>query len=63
MAIAFNITNEAFGYSQRQEVNPELQKEIDTLRNQLVEAEKSLKNKRKECKKTQKYMEIGEKTK
>jgi len=62
-ASAFNITNEMFGYSERKKVNQEAKDHLDNLKEQLNDAEKALKKKRKECKNTQKYKEIGEKTK
>lgn len=62
-ASAFNITNEMFGYSERKKVNQEAKDHLDKLKEQLNEAEKALKKKRKECKNTQKYKEIGEKSK
>ena len=56
---AFNATNEVFGYSERKRINPIAKAEIENLKNQLKDAENRLKKKRKECRKTEKYKNIG----
>ena len=56
---AFNITNEMFGYSERKEINPALKDKIDSLKEKLEIAEQKLKEKQRECRRTEKYMNIG----
>lgn len=48
MAIAFNSTNQIFGYEERKQVNPKLTSELDNLNEQLKTAEEKYKAKRKE---------------
>lgn len=59
LATAFNITNEMFGYSERKEVNPAFKNIIDSLKEKLEIAEQKLREKQKECRRTEKYMNIG----
>lgn len=56
---AINITNEMFGYAERKQVDPIKNEELYNLQKELQKAEETLKNKQKEGRKTPKYKEIG----
>lgn len=58
---AFNTTNEMFRYNERKSVNPALNEKLETLKNELKIAENKLREKQKECRKTEEYKNIGEK--
>lgn len=59
MAVSFNITNEMFRYPERKEVNPVVEDSLKALRDELKRAEQRLKEKQKECRKTEYYKNIG----
>lgn len=52
---AFNLTNEMFGYDNRAVINPELELKLNQLKDELKVAEIHLKEKQKECRKSEKY--------
>lgn len=58
MAFAINTTNEMFQYSERVNVNKKVDDELERLKNALADAEKKLKEKQKEGRKTEKYKSI-----
>lgn len=58
MAFAINTTNEMFRYSERVIVNKKVDEEMERLKNALADAEKKLKEKQKEGRKTEKYKSI-----
>lgn len=57
-ATAFNITNEMFGYVERRQVNPAFASKIESLKKELEIAKQRLKEKQKECRKTETYKEF-----
>jgi truncated hemoglobin YjbI len=60
--MAFNTTNEMFGYKERKQVNPELINKIESLKHELENAKQKLKEKQKECRNTEYYKSIGKET-
>lgn len=58
LAFAFNMTNEMFGYSERLKKNQKADNELKKLEGALAEAERKLKEKQKEGRKTEKYKSI-----
>lgn len=58
LAFAFNMTNEMFGYSERLKKNQKVDNELKKLEGALAEAERKLKEKQKEGRKTEKYKSI-----
>lgn len=58
MAFAFNMTNEMFGYSERLKKNQKSDDKLKKLQDALDDAEKKLKEKQKEGRKTEKYKSI-----
>lgn len=52
-----------FEYSERKEVNPPLKNKIESLKEKLEVTEQKLKEKQKECRKTERYKNIGEEIK
>ena len=58
LAFAFNTTNEMFGYSERIKKNNKADEELKRLEDELALAERKLKEKQKEGRKTEGYKEI-----
>ncbi len=63
MAEAVNVTNKMFGYAERRVVNPAITDTLQSLYTELEKAELKLKEKQKECRKTEKYKAIGKESK
>lgn len=59
LASAINITNEMFRYSERVHVNTELENEIEKVEQDLELANKELKDKQAEIRKSDEYKNIG----
>lgn len=55
---AINLTNEMFRYEDRVTINPELELKLNKLRDDLNIAEINLKEKQKECRKSEAYRSI-----
>lgn len=58
IAFAFNTANAMFGYSERLNKNQKADDELKRLEDELANAEKKLKEKQKEGRKTEKYKSI-----
>lgn len=58
LAFAFNTTNEMFGYSEKMQVNPRLNNQLEILKEKLQVAENDLKEKQEKGRKTKEYLDI-----
>ena len=58
MAFAFNTTNEMFGYTERVSIRSSINNDLELLQSKLKEAEKALKMKKAEGRKSEEYLLI-----